>query len=69
MLLPLAILFSPMSRILNALNRAARLLLGPLAVGVVIIVLYLWVVKPLLFLAGVVALAMLVALLISVAGE
>jgi len=58
-----------MSRILNGLNRAVSLLLGPLAVGVVIIVLYLWVIKPLLFLAGVVALAMLVALLISVAGE
>ena len=59
-----------MSRILNGLTRAMNLLLGPLAVGTVIIVLYLWLVKPLLFLAALMLVAFVVALAISrVMGE
>ena len=47
-----------------------NLLLGPLAVGTVIIVLYLWLVKPLLFLAALMLVAFVVALAISrVMGE
>jgi len=63
-------LFSFMSRILNGLTRAFNLLMGPLAVGVVIIVLYLWLVKPLVFIAALMLIAFVVALTISrVMGE
>jgi len=46
-----------MSRILTG---AINLLLGPLAVGVAIIVLYLWLIKPLLFIALAVVIAFLI---------
>lgn len=42
-----------------------RLLMGPLAVGVVIIVLWLWLVKPVLFMAATIVVAFLLALLVS----
>jgi hypothetical protein len=44
--------------------------MGPLAVGVVIIVLYLWLVKPLVLIAALMLVAFVVALAISrVMGE
>ncbi len=58
-----------MSRILNGVTRAVNLLLGPLAIGLVILVLYLWIIKPLPFAGMMLSLIIFIFLVGMAIGE